>query len=58
MGKQLARERDIDVDLVIPVPDSGTAAALGYAEEAGLPFQDGLMKTAMWAEPLSSQPRK
>ena len=44
LGKQLARERDIDVDLVIPVPDSGTAAALGYAEEAGLPFQDGLMK--------------
>ncbi len=44
MGKRLARECDIDVDMVIPVPDSGTAAALGYAEESGLPFQDGLMK--------------
>lgn len=45
MGKQLAREcRDLDVDLVISVPDSGTAAALGFAEEAGLPFEEGLLK--------------
>ena len=44
MGKQLARECNIDADLVISVPDSGTAAALGYAEEAGLPFEEGLMK--------------
>jgi amidophosphoribosyltransferase len=44
MGKQLARECDTDADMVISVPDSGTAAALGYAEESGLPFQDGLMK--------------
>lgn len=44
MGKQLARECNIDADLVISVPDSGTAAALGYAEEAGLPFEEGMMK--------------
>ncbi len=44
MGRQMAREFNIDADMVIPVPDSGTAAALGYAQEAGLPFQDGLMK--------------
>lgn len=44
MGKQLARECNIDADLVISVPDSGTASALGYAEEAGLPFEEGLMK--------------
>ncbi|HZJ84383.1 MAG TPA: amidophosphoribosyltransferase [Syntrophomonadaceae bacterium] len=44
LGKQLARECKIDADLVISVPDSGTAAALGYAEEAGLPFEEGLMK--------------
>lgn len=44
MGRQMAREFDIEADMVIPVPDSGTAAALGYAQEAGLPFQDGLMK--------------
>lgn len=44
LGRQMAREFNIDADLVISVPDSGTAAALGYAEESGLPFQDGLMK--------------
>lgn len=44
LGKQLARECPIDADVVISVPDSGTASALGYAEEAGLPFEEGLMK--------------
>lgn len=44
LGKQLARENRIDADLVISVPDSGTASALGYADEAGLPFEEGLMK--------------
>jgi amidophosphoribosyltransferase len=44
LGKQLARECSIDADMVISVPDSGTAAAMGFAEEAGLPFEEGLMK--------------
>ncbi|MGI6412902.1 MAG: amidophosphoribosyltransferase [Syntrophomonadaceae bacterium] len=44
MGRQLARENRIEADLVISVPDSGTAAALGFAREAGLPFEEGLMK--------------
>lgn len=44
MGRQLAREYLVDADLVIPVPDSGTAAARGYAEESGIPFEEGLMK--------------
>ncbi|TLM97985.1 amidophosphoribosyltransferase, partial [bacterium] len=44
MGRQLAREYPADVDLVISVPDSGNAAARGYAEEAGIPYEDGLMK--------------
>ncbi|NLG33066.1 MAG: amidophosphoribosyltransferase [Syntrophomonadaceae bacterium] len=44
MGRQLARENSIEADLVISVPDSGTAAALGFAREAGLPFEEGLMK--------------
>jgi amidophosphoribosyltransferase len=44
LGKQLARECPIDADIVISVPDSGTASALGYAEESGLPFEEGLMK--------------
>jgi amidophosphoribosyltransferase len=44
IGKQLARDHKIDADIVISVPDSGTSAALGYAEESGLPFEEGLMK--------------
>ncbi|NPV92526.1 MAG: amidophosphoribosyltransferase [Firmicutes bacterium] len=44
MGRQLARENDVQADLVISVPDSGTPAALGYAEESGIPFEEGLMK--------------
>ncbi|MDN5364024.1 MAG: amidophosphoribosyltransferase [Eubacteriales bacterium] len=44
MGRQLAREYRPEVDIVIPVPDSGTAAARGYAEESGIPFEEGLMK--------------
>ncbi|RMD86951.1 MAG: amidophosphoribosyltransferase, partial [Candidatus Dadabacteria bacterium] len=44
MGKILAREAPVAADLVIPVPDSGVSAALGYAEEAGLPFEIGLIR--------------
>jgi amidophosphoribosyltransferase len=44
LGRQLAREQPCDADLVIPVPDSGVPAALGYAEEAGYPFDFGLIR--------------
>ncbi|MBM7854255.1 amidophosphoribosyltransferase [Desulfohalotomaculum tongense] len=44
MGRRLAREYQVEADIVIPVPDSGTAAARGYAQEAGIPFEEGLMK--------------
>lgn len=44
IGRELAKEARISADLVIPAPDSGTSAALGYAEESGLPFDFGLMK--------------
>lgn len=44
MGHQLAREYRVPADLVIPVPDSGISAARGYAEAAGLPYEEGLMK--------------
>ncbi len=44
MGRQLAREYKIDADVVMPVPDSGIAAARGYAEQSGIPFEDGLHK--------------
>jgi amidophosphoribosyltransferase len=44
-GKALAREAPAAADLVVPVPDSGVPAALGYAEEAGLPFELGLIRS-------------
>jgi amidophosphoribosyltransferase len=44
MGEILAREAPVDADLVIPVPDSGNAAARGYARAAGLPQDDGFVK--------------
>jgi len=43
-GRQLARENPVEADLVIPVPDSGVPAALGYAEQSGLPFDFGLIR--------------
>jgi amidophosphoribosyltransferase len=43
-GKQLAREHPVEADVVIPVPDSGVPAALGYAEESKIPFEVGLMR--------------
>ena len=43
-GRHLARETGVDADLVIPVPDSGTSAALGYAEESGIPYDVGLIR--------------
>ena len=39
MGKQLARENPLEADLVVPVPDSGNCAALGYSLESGIPFE-------------------
>jgi amidophosphoribosyltransferase len=44
MGRQLAREHPIEVDLVIGVPDSGVPAAIGYAQQSGLPLGEGLVK--------------
>lgn len=43
-GKQLARETGVEADVVIAVPDSGVPAALGYAEESGIPFDFGLIR--------------
>jgi amidophosphoribosyltransferase len=44
LGKQLAVEAPADADIVVPVPDSGIGAALGYAQESGLPYQWGLIR--------------
>ncbi len=45
MGRRLAVEHGVPADVVIPVPDSGTAAAIGYARESGIPFGQGLMRS-------------
>ncbi|MFH1086364.1 MAG: amidophosphoribosyltransferase [Chloroflexota bacterium] len=44
LGRQLAREHPVAADLVMSVPDSATAAAIGYAQEAGIPYGEGLIK--------------
>lgn len=44
LGKQLARECPIDGDLVMPIPDSGNYAAVGFAEESGIPFEIGMIR--------------
>jgi amidophosphoribosyltransferase len=44
LGRQLAREAPAAADIVIPVPDSGVPAAIGFAEQAGLPFEMGLIR--------------
>jgi len=46
IGRRLAREHSADADLVIPVPESGRYAAIGYAQESGIPFAEGLVKNA------------
>jgi len=43
-GHQLAQEHPVEADMVVPVPDSGVPAALGYSEESGIPFQMGLIR--------------
>ena len=44
LGHQLAREHPVEADIVIPVPDSGMSAALGYSEESGTPYELGLIR--------------
>jgi len=44
MGRELAREAPVEADLVVPVPDSGVTAAMGYAAESGIPFRFGLIR--------------
>jgi amidophosphoribosyltransferase len=44
IGRELAREADVPADVVVPVPDSGVPAALGYAAESGVPFELGIIR--------------
>ncbi len=46
MGRVLAREHPVEADLVIPTPESGTPAAIGYAEESGIPYGQGMVKNS------------
>ena len=45
LGRQLAQEHPVDADVVIPVPDSGIAAAIGYARASGIPYDMGLIRS-------------
>ena len=58
LGRQLAREHPVAADMVIPIPDSGTPAALGYAKETGIPWELGLIRNhyvgRTFIEPQSS----
>jgi amidophosphoribosyltransferase len=44
IGAELARESHVDADVIVPVPDSGVPAAMGYAEESGVPFELGIIR--------------
>ena len=44
MGERLAEEAPVEADLVMPIPDSGTPAAIGFAKRSGIPYEEGLIK--------------
>lgn len=44
MGKELAKIQPVEADLVVPVPDGGVPAAIGYAQESGIPYEMGIMR--------------
>ena len=44
MGERLAAEAPVEADLVLPIPDSGTPAAIGFSRATGIPFSEGLIK--------------
>ena len=60
LGRRLANEHPVDADVVIPVPDSGVAAAIGYARESGIPYDQGLIRShyvgRTFIEPQQSDP--
>lgn len=45
MGERLALEHPVEADIVVPVPDSGIPAALGYSRQSGIPYREGMMKS-------------
>ena len=57
MGERLAAESPVEADLVLPVPDSGTPAAIGFSRATGIPFSEGSSRTATSAARSSSPTR-
>jgi amidophosphoribosyltransferase len=45
LGRELAKEHPVEADVVIPIPDSGTSAAIGYAQQSGIPFDMGMVRS-------------
>ncbi|MCP4395488.1 MAG: amidophosphoribosyltransferase [Alphaproteobacteria bacterium] len=45
IGRELAKEASVDADVVVPIPDSGIHAAIGFAEEAGIPYKQGILRS-------------
>ena len=54
MGEGLAEEHPVDADLVMGVPDSATAAGIGYSRRSGIPYVKDCLRTAMLGAPLLS----
>ena len=57
MGERLAEEAPVEADLVLPAPDSGTPAAIGFSRASGIPFSEGLIKNR-YVGPRSSSPTR
>ncbi len=59
LGRKLAEEQNVDADIVIPVPDSGVPAAIGYSQQSGIPFEMGLIRNhyigRTFIQPLQAQ---
>src|SRR4026209_2391255 len=52
MGRQLAREAPADADVIVPIPDSGVPAAIGYSQVSGLPFEYGIIRNHYVGRPF------
>ena len=58
LGAELAKENDVDADIVVPVPDSGNAAALGFAQHLKMNFELGLVRNHYVGELLLNQVKR
>ena len=56
LGRQLAKDTYVDADMVIPIPDSGIGAAIGYSQETGIPFEFRVVLQTFWSRKLVFQP--